>query len=178
MHHNVFIHHLQVLLHASVVDLFSPVQHISERNDLSKATSYFYMESEIAPWRNTALAHVSLCCSELVLKGDFGLDCTDILLTSVSWGGLLWFVTLRYKSSHSCECNHLGLGCRGWKLGLGLRCCVRTFEHVMRFPHELSWTHIHQEEKGYDMHECPSLPSFNLSHFLELRFPSWRQSGP
>ena len=75
-----------MLLHASVVDLFSPVQHINERNDLSKATSYFYMESEIAPWRNPALAHVSLCCSELVVTGDFGLDCTDILLTSVSWG--------------------------------------------------------------------------------------------
>lgn len=56
MHHNVPIHHLQMLLHASVVDLFSPVQHINERNDLSKATSYFYMESEIALWRNTALS--------------------------------------------------------------------------------------------------------------------------
>ena len=78
MHPNVFIHHLQMLLHASVVDLFSPVQHINERNDLSKATSYSYVESEIAPWRNTALAGVSLCCSELVWKGDFGLGCTDI----------------------------------------------------------------------------------------------------
>lgn len=56
MHHNVSIHHLQMLLHASVVDLFSPIQHINEKNDLSKATSYSYVESEIALWRNTALS--------------------------------------------------------------------------------------------------------------------------
>ena len=96
-----------------------------------------------------------------------------------SWSrDLLWFVALRYKSSHSCECDRLGLGYGGWKLELGLWCCVRTFERVMRFPHELSWTHIHQEEKGYGMHEYTSLPSFNLSHILELRSPGWRQSGP
>lgn len=66
MHHNVSIHHLQMLLHASVVDLFSPIQHINERNDLSKATSYAYVESKIALWRNTALIayffiHLSTC---------------------------------------------------------------------------------------------------------------------
>lgn len=86
MHHNAPIHHLQVLLHASVVDLFSPVQHINERNDLSKATGYFYMESEMALWRNTALStSLSLCCSELLLlQGAFGQGLR--LLMTVSRG--------------------------------------------------------------------------------------------
>lgn len=83
MHHNVSIHHLQMLLHASVVDLFSPVHHINERNDLSKATSYSYVESEIALLRNSA-GSTYLCCFKLILEDDFEVAYAAILL-SVFW---------------------------------------------------------------------------------------------
>jgi hypothetical protein len=129
MHPNVPIHHLQMLLHASVLDLFSLVQHINERNDLSKATRYFYMESEIALWRNTALS--TLCCSELMLQGVFGQgllwylpdDCLQgtlvqmsIHVTCDSWTQELTLGKYDHERCITeCESQHICLCCE-WKL--------------------------------------------------------------
>lgn len=167
-----------MLLHASVVDLFSPVQHINERNDLSKATSYSYVESEIALWRNTALSTCFFMLFSTCIGGDFGLGCTDIFLTRVSW-----------VTDPGVHCGLWVSDIRAWapvgvttRIALwGMEARAVAFEAVCGlldkqwFSHELSWTHTYQEEKRYYMHEYSSLPSFNLSHFLEL--PMLETSG-
>lgn len=141
-----------MLLHASVVDLFSPIQHINERNDLSKATSYSYVESEIAPWRNTARSTCFFMLFWTCMEGWLwpGLHWYPVDQCFLgSWSSCpLWSVALRYKSLYSC-----GHGCQGWIMrcgnqGFGLWCCAWAFEQAVRFPHELSWTYYHQEQKG------------------------------
>lgn len=119
---------------------FLPFSTWNERNDLSKATSYFYMESEIALWRNTALAHVSLYAALNLYWKVIGwtalISSSGPVFPGELIQGSIVFLTLRYKSSHSCECDHLGLGYGGGNQDLALMLCkdIWTCNEVPPWP--------------------------------------------
>lgn len=167
MRHNVSIHHLQMLLHASVVDLFSPVQHINERNDLSKATSYSSVESEIALWRNTALSTCFFILFSTCLGGWLWPELhwcpSDQCFLGSRSRCPLWSVTLGWKGLHSC-----GVTTRVALWGMEARAlAVWAFGQAMILPWVLLNSLLPGREKILHA-RVQFLPSFNLPHFLEL----------